>query len=63
MPILEKYFHYRNIDVSTYKETYLSWGGDKKNFPNKQTSHRAMADIMESILELKWYKENFIRES
>ena len=63
MPILEKYFHYRNIDVSTYKETYLSWGGDKKNLPNKQTSHRAMADIMESILELKWYKENFIRES
>ena len=60
MPELEKYLHYRNLDVSSFKESYIAWGGDKSKLPKKESSHRAMSDIIESINELKWYKENFI---
>lgn len=60
MPKLEKYLHYRNLDVSSFKESYIAWGGDKSKLPKKESSHRAMSDIIESINELKWYKENFI---
>ena len=60
MPELEKYLHYRNVDVSSFKESYIAWGGDKNKLPKKESSHRAMGDIVESINELKWYKENFI---
>ena len=60
MPELEKYLHYRNLDVSSFKESYIAWGGDKSKLPKKESTHRAMSDIIESINELKWYKENFI---
>ena len=60
MPKLEKYLHYRNIDVSTLKELYKAWKGDTKNLPVKKSNHRAMTDILESIDEMKWYKENFL---
>ena len=38
----------------------VAWGGDKSKLPKKESTHRAMSDIIESINELKWYKENFI---
>ena len=60
MPKLEEYLHYRNIDVSTLKELYKSWKGNAKNLPVKKSNHRAMTDILESIDEMKWYKENFL---
>ena len=60
MPKLEEYLHYRNIDVSTLKELYKAWKGDTKNLPVKKSNHRAMTDILESIDEMKWYKENFL---
>ena len=60
MPELENFLHYRNVDVSSFKESFLAWGGDKSKLPKKQSSHRALSDIIESINELKWYKENFI---
>ena len=60
MPKLEEYLHYRNLDVSTLKELYKSWKGDIQNLPVKKSNHRAMKDILESIDEMKWYKENFL---
>ena len=60
MPKLEEYLHYRNLDVSTLKELYKSWKGDIENLPVKKSNHRAMTDILESIDEMKWYKENFL---
>ena len=57
---LEEYLHYRNIDVSSLKELYKAWKGDTKNLPVKKSNHRAKTDILESIDEMKWYKENFL---
>ncbi len=61
MPKLEEYFHYRNIDVSTVKELCKRWQPDiAKNF-NKKQAHTAYADIIESIEELRFYREHFFR--
>jgi oligoribonuclease len=61
MPKLEGYFHYRNIDVSTVKELCKRWQPEvAKNFTKKQ-AHTAYADIIESIEELRYYRENFFR--
>jgi len=60
MQKLEEFLHYRNLDVSTLKELYKSWKGDIGNLPVKKSNHRAMTDILESIDEMKWYKENFL---
>lgn len=61
MPKLEAYFHYRNIDVSTVKELCKRWQPDvAKNFTKKQ-AHTAYADIIESIEELRYYRDNFFR--
>jgi oligoribonuclease len=60
MPKLEAYFHYRNIDVSTLKELCRRWHPELvKGFTKKQ-AHTALADIEESIEELKYYREKFI---
>lgn len=61
MPELESYFHYRNIDVSTLKELCKLW--NKKFYKKiiKQSAHQALDDIKESIEELKYYKENFLK--
>ena len=60
MPKLEAYFHYRNIDVSTLKELCKRWHPELvKGFTKKQ-AHTALADIEESIEELKYYREKFI---
>jgi oligoribonuclease len=60
MPNLEAYFHYRNIDVSTLKELCKRWHPELvKGFTKKQ-AHTALADIEESIEELKYYRDKFI---
>jgi oligoribonuclease len=61
MPMLEDYFHYRNLDVSTLKELCRRWKPEVAKGWTKQGKHEALADIYESIDELKFYRENFIR--
>jgi oligoribonuclease len=61
MPRLEAYFHYRNIDVSTLKELAARWAPEVKNGFNKESTHQALDDIIESIEELRYYREHFIR--
>ena len=61
MPKLDAYFSYRNVDVSTIKELCKRWSPNiVKNF-TKKGAHTAMADTLESITELKFYRENFFR--
>ena len=57
MPRLEAHFHYRNLDVSTLKELVRRWKPDLKGF-TKEGKHEALADILESIEELKFYRKN-----
>jgi oligoribonuclease len=61
MPALEAYFHYRNLDVSTLKELVKRWRPALANGFVKHGKHEAMADIRESIEELRYYREHFIR--
>jgi len=61
MPRLEEWFHYRNLDVSTLKELAMRWRPGLKEGFQKANAHTAMADILESIGELKYYREHFIR--
>ena len=61
MPRLEAYFHYRNLDVSTLKELSRRWRPELVVGFKKQQKHTALADIMESIEELRYYREHFIR--
>jgi oligoribonuclease len=63
MPKLEAYFHYRNLDVSTLKELAARWRPELKEGFKKANSHTALADIQESIAELRYYRENFIKVS
>jgi oligoribonuclease len=56
MPRLEKFFHYRNLDVSTLKELARRWAPDVAAGIAKQSSHLALADIRESIAELRYYR-------
>lgn len=56
MPKLEAHFHYRNLDVSTLKELVKRWKPDLKGF-TKEGKHEALADILESIEELKFYRK------
>lgn len=60
MPRLEEYFHYRSIDVSTLKELAARWAPTLKDGFIKETKHEALADILESIEELRYYREHFI---
>ncbi|MDE5285611.1 MAG: oligoribonuclease, partial [Buchnera aphidicola] len=59
MPTLEKYFHYRNIDVSTIKELVYRWNPKISRKLHKKNNHSAIQDIYESIMELKLYKKYF----
>ena len=56
MPALEKYFHYRNLDVSTVKELARRWSPEVLQGVTKQSEHLAMQDIKDSIDELKYYR-------
>ena len=60
MPALEKYFHYRNLDVSTLKILAQRWRPDLPDL-HKQGAHQALADIRESIEELRHYRTHFLR--
>jgi oligoribonuclease len=59
MPELEKFFHYRHIDVSTLKELVSRWK-PKAAATNKLSAHLALSDVYDSINELKHYREHFI---
>jgi oligoribonuclease len=61
MPKLEGYFHYRNLDVSTLKELAKRWKPEICKGLTKHGKHEALADIYESIEEMKYYRENFIK--
>jgi oligoribonuclease len=61
MPKMEEYFHYRNLDVSVFKELAKRWRPKLYNGFKKAGSHTALADILESIEELKYYREHFLR--
>lgn len=61
MPRLERFFHYRNLDVSTLKELARRWRPDVYRGFNKKSQHEALADIYESIDELKYYREHFLK--
>ena len=61
MPKLEAYFHYRNLDVSTLKELAKRWKPEIMKGLTKHGKHEALADIYESIEELKYYREHFLK--
>ena len=58
MPRLEKWFHYRNLDVSTLKILAQRWAPDVAGAFEKANAHRALDDILESIRELRHYREH-----
>jgi oligoribonuclease len=60
MPTLEKFFHYRNLDVSTLKELARRWAPGIIPGFSKQGEHKALADIQESIRELAYYREHLL---
>jgi len=62
MPKLEAFFHYRNLDVSTLKELCRRWQPAIYKGFQKRAMHTALADIHESIEELRYYREHFIRD-
>ena len=61
MPRLEAYFHYRNLDVSTLKELAKRWTPEVAKGLVKPGKHEALADIYESIYELRYYREHFLK--
>jgi oligoribonuclease len=61
MPALEDYFHYRNLDVSTLKELVRRWKPELMKGIPKEGKHEALADVRESIAELRYYREQFLR--
>jgi oligoribonuclease len=61
MPKLDAFFHYRNLDVSTLKELARRWRPDVYKSFEKGQKHEALADIYDSIAELKHYREHFLK--
>jgi oligoribonuclease len=61
MPALERFFHYRNLDVSTLKELAQRWAPPVAEGFRKASSHLAMDDVRESIRELQYYREHLLR--
>ncbi len=61
MPRLEQFFHYRNLDVSSLKELVRRWAPELLDGFNKKGSHLALDDIRDSIAELRYYRETFLR--
>lgn len=60
MPKLEKFFHYRNLDVSTLKELAKRWVPELHKGFKKKSKHQALDDIKDSIMELRYYKEKWL---
>ncbi|MDG6778434.1 oligoribonuclease [Thiomicrorhabdus sp. zzn3] len=63
MPELEAFFHYRNLDVSTLKELAMRWAPKVYQSHKKSGAHLALADIMESIDELKHYRAGLFKDA
>jgi len=63
MPALERYFHYRNLDVSTLKILAQQWAPEVAAGFTKESTHRALADIRDSIAELAWYRDRLLDPS
>jgi oligoribonuclease len=63
MPELERYFHYRNLDVSTLKILAQQWAPELAAGFTKESSHRALSDIRDSIAELAWYREQLFDQT
>ena len=61
MPLLEAYVHYRNLDVSSIKELVRRWKPEIASGFDKKNTHKALDDILESIAELKYYREHFFK--
>jgi oligoribonuclease len=61
MPELEKYFHYRNLDVSSIKELVKRWAPALSEGFSKNSTHLALDDVRDSIRELKYYREHFFK--
>jgi oligoribonuclease len=61
MPQLESYFHYRNLDVSTLKELAKRWRPEIMAGLTKKSKHEALSDIYDSIEEMKYYREHFLK--
>ncbi|HET9668841.1 MAG TPA: oligoribonuclease [Casimicrobiaceae bacterium] len=61
MPALEDWFHYRNLDVSTLKELARRWKPELVKGIPKEGKHEALADVLESIAELRYYRQHFLR--
>ena len=61
LPAFEAYFHYRNLDVSTLKELMRRWKPELAAGMTKHGRHEALADVYESIDELKYYREHFLK--
>ncbi|MGE5171450.1 MAG: oligoribonuclease [Rudaea sp.] len=61
MPALEDWFHYRNLDVSTLKELARRWKPELMQGIPKEGKHEALADVLESIAELRYYRANFLK--
>lgn len=61
MPTLEAWFHYRNLDVSTLKELCKRWRPEIAKGVEKKGAHQALDDIYESIEEMKYYREHFLK--
>ena len=58
MPMLEAYFHYRNLDVSTLKILAQQWAPGVAAGFSKESAHLALSDIRDSLDELRWYRDN-----
>ena len=64
LPELDRYLHYRSIDVSSLKELCRRWYPEVyRKRPNKTETHRALADVRESIAELEYYRDHLLRET
>lgn len=61
MPNLEKFFHYRNLDVSSIKELCFRWRPDVLDSFEKKNTHLALDDVRDSIRELRHYREHFFQ--
>ena len=61
MPRLEAYFHYRNLDVSTLKILMQRWRPELEGGFRKTATHLALDDIRESIDEMRYYREHFLK--
>jgi len=63
MPLLDSFFHYRNVDVSTLKILAQQWAPEVAAGFTKESTHRALADIRDSIAELAWYRDHLLDKS